>query len=106
MTEPMLPMDEMKITDFYHLKLCLEYVGAHMILDTLEELQKEFPKLAGVGLSVATTKAALGDMRTRMLTRNLRIAMQHAFDADKQSLAMEVRKDGIYLKAVSHSEGE
>lgn len=102
MTEQtIVPLDEMKVTDFYHLKLCFEYVGAAMVLEKLEELVKQFPKLAGVGLSEATAKAEVADMRTRMLTRNIRIAMQHGFDPDTQQLAMEVRKDGVYLKGVN-----
>lgn len=101
MTENLIPMDEFKVVDFYHQKLCFEYVGAAEMLEELETLEKQFPKLAGVSLSVATVKAALADQRTRMMTRNLRVAMQNGFDPDQQQLAIEVRKDGIYLKAVN-----
>lgn len=95
-----------KVNDFYHLKLCFEYVGAAEMLDAMKKLQGQFPKLAGVGLCVATAEAELANQRTRMMTRNLRVAMQNGFNADEQQLAVEVRKDGLYLVAVNPPESE
>lgn len=106
MTDQLIPMEAVKIADFLHIKLCLEYVGAVMMQEELEKLQKEFPKLAGVGLAVATVKAAVGDQRTRMLAKNIKVAMQGGFDGDLQMLTMDLRKDGIYLQAKPYPDGE
>lgn len=100
MSDQLLPMPDVKITEFYHQKLCFEYCGAAEMVDAMKKLTDQFPKLAGLGLALATAEAALADQRTRMLTRNLRVAMQNGFNAEEQQLAMEVRKDGIYLVAV------
>lgn len=98
------PMTEVKLTEFYHIKLCLEYVGAVTVLEKLEEEQKLFPKLPGMGLAVATAKAETADIRTRMLTNNLKVAFKHGFDAEVQTMTMSVRKDGIYLQATTEPE--
>lgn len=96
----LIPMTAVKVTDFYHQKLCFEYVGASEMMEALEELQKQFPKLPGVGLALATVKAAVSEQRTRMLTRNVTVAMKNGFDPEGQQLGMEVRKDGLYLTGV------
>lgn len=106
MTEQLIKMGEVKIVDFSHIKLCLEYVGAVMMQEELERLQKEFPKLAGIGLALATVKAAVGDQRTHMLAKNIKVAMQNGFDGDIQTLTMELKKDGIYLNAEVEPEAE
>lgn len=102
----LLQMTEYKITEFYHQKLCFEYVGAAEMLDAIKKLEEQFPKLPGIGLAVATGEAALADARTRMLTRNIRVAMQNGFNAEEDSLGMEVRKDGIYLVPVKRPDAE
>lgn len=98
------PTTEMKVVDFYHQKLCFEFVGAQMILDKLEKLQEQFPKLGGVALAVESAKAEISSMRASMLTRNVTVAMKHGFDLEGKQLAMELRKDGIYLRAIDQGE--
>lgn len=102
----MLPMTEFKVTEFYHQKIAFEYVGAAEMVDAMKKLQEQFPKLAGIGLAVATAEAELADQRTRMLTRNLTVAMKNGFDPEGQQLTMEVRKDGLYLVPVPLPEVE
>lgn len=102
MTETLPGMDvmETKIDDFHHVKLCCEYVGAHLVMDSLEKLSKDFPKVAGIGLAIATAKAEVADIRTRMLTRNIKVAMKAGIDLDKYALTMQVKGDGIYISAM------
>jgi hypothetical protein len=106
MTDQLPGMDikETKIDEFHHVKLCCEYVGAHVVMDSLEALIKQFPNVAGIGLAIATAKAEVADIRTRMLTRNIKVAMKAGIDLDKYALTMQVKNDGIYLSAVEAGE--
>ncbi len=101
-----LPMtiEPIKVTQFAHLKVAFEYVGAMEVLEALEKLKKEFPNATGLGLAIATAQVVASEFKTTMLTKNLSTAMKSGFDPEGGVLLMELRKDGMYL--VMNSEPE
>lgn len=103
MTESLLPpMTEVKVTELPHIALAYKFVGAADLLDELEELKKEHGKLPGMTLAVATAKNAVSAVQVRLTAKNISVAMKHGFEPDTQTLAMESRKDGLYLMASEH----
>lgn len=98
-SETLVPMAEVEVKDFHHVMLCFQYVGSRTLLNVIEGLNKEFPKMPGLGLAIAVAKAHVADDQARMLARNLSLACRHGFDPDTQTLTMAVRDKAVWLTA-------
>lgn len=106
MSDLLPPMTEFRITDSYHLSLAMRYVGADNIVEGIEDLKKEFSKLPGLALAIATAQNMRTELLAKLTAKNITMAMKHGFDPEVQTITMEQRKDGVFLVAVVQPDGD